>query len=136
MRFLSTVFWVVVAIIAVFFTLNNTTIVSINLWNGMKADVLLPVLIALSFLIGFLPQWLLYRTIRFNLTRKHDAALRDLEKARAEAAAAHNATLAQSAPVATPRAASPTATHSFASPAAGDSTVVVRPDGSTTTTRL
>lgn len=131
MRFLSTIFWVAVAIIAIFFSLNNMSIVGINLWNGMRADVLLPVLIALSFLIGFLPQWLMYRTIRYNLTRKHDAALRDLETARAEAAAAHNVAVAQSAP----RVAAPVVTDTFAA-TPRDTTVVVRPDGSTTTTRL
>jgi hypothetical protein len=45
MQFLRTLFWVVLAVVAVIFAVNNWSQVTINLWGGMQADAKLPVLL-------------------------------------------------------------------------------------------
>ena len=62
MRFLKTLFWIIVAVIVTMFAANNWRDVTVDLWGNLQADVKLPVLLALMFLIGFLPTWLSFRT--------------------------------------------------------------------------
>src|SRR3546814_16451788 len=45
MQFLRTAFWVALAIIVVVFSVNNWTPVTVNLWDGLRMDTKLPVLI-------------------------------------------------------------------------------------------
>ena len=70
MNFLKTLFWVVVAVFLAIFANRNWTDVTINLWGNIQADVKLPVLILLTFLIGFLPPFLILRGKIWNLKRK------------------------------------------------------------------
>ncbi|WP_380878988.1 hypothetical protein ACFB49_19710 [Sphingomonas sp. DBB INV C78] len=82
MQFLRTLFWVVIAVIAVIFATRNWNTVTINLWGGLQADVKLPVLIFGAFLVGLLPPWILHRTTRWTLRRRIDSAERALAEAR------------------------------------------------------
>lgn len=61
MRFLKTLFWIVLAVTVTLFAANNWRDVTIDLWGNLQADVKLPVLLLLVFLLGFLPTWLAYR---------------------------------------------------------------------------
>jgi len=70
MNFLRTLFWVVVAVSLAIFATRNWTDVTINLWGNIQADVKLPVLILLAFLIGFLPPFLILRGRIWALKRK------------------------------------------------------------------
>ena len=70
MQFLKTLFWVALAIALVLFARANWTQVTINLWGGLQMDVKLPVLVLISFLIGFLPTFLLYRSRLWGLKRR------------------------------------------------------------------
>jgi putative membrane protein len=70
MNFLKTLFWVVVAVSLAIFATRNWTDVTINLWGNIQADVKLPVLIFLAFLIGFLPPFLILRGRIWALKRK------------------------------------------------------------------
>ncbi len=70
MNFLKTLFWVVVAVFLAIFANRNWADVTINLWGNIQADVKLPVLILLTFLIGFLPPFLILRGKIWNLKRK------------------------------------------------------------------
>lgn len=72
MHFLKTLFWVVLAVIAVVFSLQNWVPVPINLWAGFTAEVKLPVLIVLGVLIGFLPTYAVHRTRLWRLKRRID----------------------------------------------------------------
>jgi len=72
MHFLKTLFWVILAVVAVIFSLGNWTRVPINLWAGLTADVKLPVLMILSALIGFLPTYAVHRTKLWQLKRRID----------------------------------------------------------------
>jgi hypothetical protein len=69
MSFLKTLFWIVVAVIVALFCFNNWTVASINLWNGMILETKLPLLLAVTFLIGLLPPLLLWQATRYRLRR-------------------------------------------------------------------
>ncbi|HET9335508.1 MAG TPA: lipopolysaccharide assembly protein LapA domain-containing protein [Sphingomicrobium sp.] len=70
MNFLKTISWVVVAVLLALFIGRNWIDVTVNLWGSIQADVKLPFLLVLVFLIGFLPTYLLMRSRIWNLKRK------------------------------------------------------------------
>jgi len=88
MHFLKTLFWVMVAVIAVIFSYHNWYSVTVGLWGGLAADVKLPILLLIAFLVGSLPWFLLHRTTRWSMRRKLEASQRSLEEMRARATAA------------------------------------------------
>lgn len=61
MRFLKTLFWIVVAVLVTLFAARNWRDVTIDLWGNLQADVKIPVLLAIVFLLGWLPTMLIYR---------------------------------------------------------------------------
>jgi putative membrane protein len=81
MRFLSTLFWVLLAVITVLFASRNWSDVTLNLWGNIQADVKIPILMLIVFLIGFLPTWLIHRARLWSHRRRIDA----LERNRAPA---------------------------------------------------
>jgi lipopolysaccharide assembly protein A len=83
MQFLRTLFWVVVAVVAVIFAIRNWTPVVVHLWGGLEADIKLPVLLLIAFLVGFLPWFLLHKATRWQLKRKLEGVQRALEEERA-----------------------------------------------------
>jgi putative membrane protein len=70
MQFLKTLFWVIVAVVAVLFFYTNWEPVTLKLWGGLEADVKLPVLVLFAFLLGFLPTFILYRARLWALQRR------------------------------------------------------------------
>ncbi|MGH6781146.1 MAG: LapA family protein [Sphingomonadaceae bacterium] len=98
MQFLRTLFWVVIAVVAVIFATRNWNTVTINLWGGLQADVRLPLLIFGAFFVGLLPPWVLHRTTRWSLRRRLDSTERALAEARGYEAPAAPAIPAQTAP--------------------------------------
>jgi uncharacterized membrane protein YciS (DUF1049 family) len=83
MQFLKTLFWVVLAVIAAVFSLKNwSPPVKINLWGDLQADVRLPFLLGITFLVGFLPSFILHRATRWRLRRRLETAERSLADAR------------------------------------------------------
>jgi uncharacterized integral membrane protein len=70
MNFLKTLFWVVIAVSLAIFATRNWNDVTISLWGNLQADVKLPMLLFLIFLIGFLPTFLILRGRIWNLKRK------------------------------------------------------------------
>jgi uncharacterized integral membrane protein len=87
MHFLKTLFWVLVAVVAVLFAFRNWAAVTLNLWGDIQADIKIPILLLIVFLLGFLPTWLLMRTRVWSHRRKIDA----LERSRATSIAAASA---------------------------------------------
>lgn len=75
MQFLRTVFWVVLAVIAVVFAIANQQLVEVHalgfIWNPPLWFALLA-----AFLVGLVPALALHRATRWNLRRKLDAATR------------------------------------------------------------
>jgi uncharacterized integral membrane protein len=76
MRFLSTLFWVLVAVIVALFASRNWNDVSLKLWGDIQADVKVPVLVLIVFLIGFLPTWLIMRARLWSHHRRLEAVER------------------------------------------------------------
>ncbi|MCL6698123.1 hypothetical protein LZ496_04895 [Sphingomonas sp. NSE70-1] len=70
MNFLRTLFWVVLAVSLAIFSTRNWSNVTLNLWGSIQADVKLPFLLLLMFLIGFLPTYLYMRGRVWGLKRK------------------------------------------------------------------
>ena len=60
MQFLKTLFWVLLAVLVALFASRNWLDVTVNLWGDLQADIKFPVLLALIFLLGFLPTFLIY----------------------------------------------------------------------------
>ena len=83
MQFLRTLFWVVLAVLAVIFAFNNWEVVTIRLWSDIVVDSPLPILLLITFLIGFLPGLVLHRATRWTLRRRLDAANRTISETRA-----------------------------------------------------
>lgn len=84
MHFLKTLFWVLVAVIIVLFSSHNWSDVTLNLWGNIQADIKIPLLLLILFLLGFLPTWLLMRTRLWSYRRRIEA----FERSQASAAAA------------------------------------------------
>jgi uncharacterized integral membrane protein len=77
MQFLKTLFWVLIAVVVALFASRNWSDVTLNLWNDIQADIKLPVLLLIVFLIGFLPTWLVLRARIWSLRRRIDAMERN-----------------------------------------------------------
>lgn len=70
MNFLRTLFWVVLAVSLAIFANRNWNDVSLSLWGDIQADVKLPVLLLVTFLMGFLPPYFLMRSRVWSLSRR------------------------------------------------------------------
>ena len=70
MNFLRTLFWVVVAVSLAIFSNRNWGDVTLNLWGDIQADIKIPLLLLIMFLIGFLPPWLMLRARIWGLNRR------------------------------------------------------------------
>lgn len=86
MRFLSTLFWVLLAVLLALFARGNWTDVELNLWNDLVAVIKLPLLVLLVFLIGWLPTWLIMRARVWGLNRRLEALERQRVSVAPEAA--------------------------------------------------
>ena len=73
MRFLSTLAWVLLAVLLALFARGNWTDVELNLWNDLVAVIKLPLLVLIVFLIGWLPTWLMMRARVWGLNRRLEA---------------------------------------------------------------
>lgn len=79
MAFLRTLLWIAITVIVVVFSVRNWVPVTINLFGDTQADVKLPVLLLIAFLIGFLPLYVWHRAMRWRHRRK----LSEIERATA-----------------------------------------------------
>jgi lipopolysaccharide assembly protein A len=105
MRFLKVLFWLLLGGLAAAFVIyNGEERVSLHLWGGLIADISLPLLIVLVFLLGFLPMLGLYHGLRWRSRQR----IAGLERAIADLRAVSPAP-ASSAPVAEPVRISPPA---------------------------
>ena len=70
MNFLKTLLWVVVAVFLAIFASRNWNDVPIDLWGNIRAEIKLPALLLIIFLIGFLPTYFTMRGRLWALRRK------------------------------------------------------------------
>jgi uncharacterized integral membrane protein len=87
MQFLKTLFWVLLAVVVALFANRNWSNATLNLWGDIQADVKIPILLLIAFLIGFLPTWLIMRARIWGLDRRIEA----LDRNRAAAVATEQA---------------------------------------------
>ena len=80
MQFLKTLFWVLVAVIVALFASRNWSDVTLNLWGDIQADIKIPLLLLVIFLLGLLPTWLILRARIWSLNRRMES----LDRSRAE----------------------------------------------------
>jgi uncharacterized integral membrane protein len=73
MHFLKTVFWVLLAVILVLFAARNWGDVTLNLWDDIQADIKIPLLLLIAFLLGLVPTWLVMRARLWAVRRRLDA---------------------------------------------------------------
>jgi uncharacterized integral membrane protein len=71
MRFLRLLLWLFLLLLAVLFLGRNWTDVTVDLWGDMQADIKLPLLLVLAFLIGWLPTSALWRSRLWHTKREH-----------------------------------------------------------------
>jgi uncharacterized integral membrane protein len=70
MQFLKTLLWVLLAVTIALFASRNWWPVTVRLWGDIEADIKLPLLLLIFFLIGFLPTWLILRARLWSLQRR------------------------------------------------------------------
>ena len=70
MQFLKIMFWCLLAFVAAIFTYGNWTTVQIKLWSGLVAEVNLPLLLFITFLIGLVPTMVYYNAVRWRLRNR------------------------------------------------------------------
>jgi uncharacterized integral membrane protein len=63
-------FWIVIAVLVTLLAAQNWRDVTIDLWGNLQADVKIPVLLLIVFLIGFLPTLLIYRARLWRLENR------------------------------------------------------------------
>lgn len=74
MRFLYILFWVIIAVLLAYLAIENWRDVTINLWGDLQADVKIPVLLTIVFVMGWLPTHIAYRARLWRLRRSELAA--------------------------------------------------------------
>lgn len=77
MRFLKTLFWIVVAVLVTLFAARNWRDVTISLWGDLEADVKVPVLLLAVFLCALIPTILVYRAKIWRLNNRVSASQRN-----------------------------------------------------------
>jgi uncharacterized membrane protein YciS (DUF1049 family) len=70
MQFLRTLLWVVIAAFVAIIASQNWRDVTLDLWGDLQADIKIPVLLIFTFLLGFLPTWLIMRGKLWALKRR------------------------------------------------------------------
>ena len=83
MQFLKILFWCLIAFIAAVFTFGNWKWVTIQLFGNLVAEVNLPFLLLVTFLVGFVPTLIYQRAMRWRLRQRLNNAERALADLRA-----------------------------------------------------
>lgn len=84
MQIIRTILWVLlIAGLLLFSVVNWDPTVTVRIWQGLVVDTKIPAIVVVSFLIGFIPMWLIYRASKWQLNRK----IASLESAMRTAAA-------------------------------------------------
>ncbi|WP_260598838.1 hypothetical protein [Sphingomonas endolithica] len=86
MQFLKILFWCLLAFLTAIFTIGNWTTVQIKLWGGLVAEVNLPLLLLVMFLLGLLPMLLYHQVVRWRLRQRLSAAQGAVETLRSTGA--------------------------------------------------
>jgi putative membrane protein len=69
MRFLRLLLWLLVGLLAALFLGRNWGDVTVDLWGNLQADIKLPLLLVIAFLLGWLPTSILWRSRVWRMKR-------------------------------------------------------------------
>ncbi len=69
MQTLRTILWVMLAVALTVFALFNMVPITVKIWPGYAADTFLPFIMLVTFLVGFVPPFLLNRAQRWSMRR-------------------------------------------------------------------
>lgn len=83
MRFLKILFWILIGGLAAAFVIyNEAERVEIALWGNLVADVSLPILLVLVFLLGLVPMLIAYHTLRWRMRMRVNSLERTIGELR------------------------------------------------------
>ncbi len=71
MKFLKALLWVVIVALVLGMAARNWRDVTLTLWGDLQADIKIPVLLLIMFVLGFLPAWLTQRARYWRLARRN-----------------------------------------------------------------
>ena len=91
MQFLKTLLWVLIAVLVALLASRNWFDVTLNLWGDLQLDIKVPVLLAIVFMLGFLPTFLVHRARLWGVRRRLEAQERS-QLSQREAVASEPAT--------------------------------------------
>ncbi|GAA0276899.1 hypothetical protein GCM10009127_17070 [Alteraurantiacibacter aestuarii] len=70
MQIVRTVIWVLLLVALMVFSYANWQPISVRIWDNLLIDTVLPAIVVVSFVIGFLPMWLYHRAGKWQLKRR------------------------------------------------------------------
>jgi hypothetical protein len=71
MQIVRTIVWVLLLTALLVFSFANwDPTITVKIWTNLVVETKLPAIVVISFLIGFVPMWLLYRATKWQLTRR------------------------------------------------------------------
>ena len=71
MHIVRTIIWVLLLVgLLVFSFANWEPAITLHVWPGLVVDTKIPVIVAITFLIGFVPTWLYLRGATWQLNRR------------------------------------------------------------------
>ena len=70
MQVIWTIIWVLILFGVLLFSFFNWNPVEVTIWDNLVLETKVPALVIISFLLGFLPTWLISRGVIWSLNRK------------------------------------------------------------------
>jgi uncharacterized integral membrane protein len=71
MHIVRTIIWVLLLVaLTVFAAVNWDERATVQIWENLVVETNIPAIVIISFLIGFVPMWLLHRTTKWQLKRR------------------------------------------------------------------
>ncbi|MEO6040572.1 MAG: DUF1049 domain-containing protein [Croceibacterium sp.] len=71
MQIVRTIVWVLLLTALLVFSFANwDPTVTVKIWSNLVVETKIPAIVIISFMVGFVPMWLLYRANRWQLTRR------------------------------------------------------------------
>jgi len=84
MQIVRLILWLVVTALFALFTYANWFRVEVKIWEDLRLETPLPMLVVVAFLLGLVPMWVLHHSKQWRLMRR----VRSLENAAQTATAA------------------------------------------------
>ncbi len=70
MQIFRTLIWVLILVILLGFSAFNWKPVEVQIWDNLVLETKVPALVIVSFLLGLIPMWLIYRGTKWRLSRR------------------------------------------------------------------